>query len=76
MVERGGPQTILWRMRIACWKTKTTHTHTHTHTHTRTRTHTHTPTNTLAHTLSRYEIIHAFQLHQWVHELTSLLGYT
>jgi len=26
--------TIIWRMRIACWITKATHTHTHTHTHT------------------------------------------
>jgi len=26
--------TIIWRMRFACWVTKATHTHTHTHTHT------------------------------------------
>ena len=33
IVEWGWPQTIIWRMRIACWVPKATHTHTHTLTH-------------------------------------------
>jgi hypothetical protein len=27
IVERGRPQMKIWRMRIACWKTKATNTH-------------------------------------------------
>jgi hypothetical protein len=27
IVERGWPQMTIWRMRIACWKTKATNTH-------------------------------------------------
>ena len=33
IVERGRPQTTIWRMHIACYKYTYTHTHTHTHTH-------------------------------------------
>ena len=34
IVERSKPQTTIWRMRIACWRTKATRTHAHT-THTK-----------------------------------------
>jgi hypothetical protein len=27
VVDRGSPQTIIWRMRFICWITKTTNTH-------------------------------------------------
>jgi len=33
VVERGRPQMVIWRMRVACWISKATNTHTHTHTH-------------------------------------------
>jgi hypothetical protein len=28
IVEKGRPQITIWRMRIACWKSKLTNTHT------------------------------------------------
>ena len=33
IVERGRPQTKIWRIRIVCQITKATYTYTHTHTH-------------------------------------------
>jgi len=51
-VERGRPQTTIWRMRPACWLPKATNTH------------------------SKYVIIIAFALQQWLHERTSMLCYT
>ena len=32
-VGRSADDSMIWRMRLACWITEGTHTHTHTHTH-------------------------------------------
>jgi hypothetical protein len=60
MVERGRPQMIVRRMRIACWIPKATHACARTHVHTH----------------SEYVIVIAFLQQRWLLEHASVLRYT
>ena len=81
IVQRCGPQmATIWRMPIACCKTKVTHKHiyTYTHIHMHIHTHIHTYTHTYTYTQTHTQYVTPFvtPLQKWLQGSAPTLRYT